>query len=266
MINKRLAQVCVTEALIREVSPIIFTALSSIEERKKVGCYLRFLLQGHKNSLKLDIHQEIERRKLPLPMKWEGEDVLTLLLEQIKQILHDGALNTLCRGIDDHICLRIAISPSDLTISTVYARTEFIQISQGAKQNKREKYVIEETERLDLITHVFELVESLLVVGFSRFRARQQGSLSICYFPDIFIYRDRLTSKERYELQDYLIEDSLLPPKELPKVNNIITIIRDFIQGQEIQNTVTRGDYELKINLSASDLDISSVYHDSQQY
>lgn len=265
MLNRH-AQICVTEALIREVSPIIFTTLASIEEQKKIGCNLRFLLQGNKNSLKLDIDQEIERRKILLPPNWQPNEALTLLLDQIRQILYDGALNTICRGIDDFICLKIELLPSHLSISTLYSRTEFIQINTGIKQNKRSKYtILDEGDRLCLINNVFELVKDLLEIGFSRFQSKQQGSLSVCYFPNIFIYRDRLTSKERYELQDYLESSEDQHKKELPEVNNLISTIRDFVHNQDVQGT-SRGDYELKISLSTSDLDISSVYHDSQQY
>lgn len=266
MINRRIAQVCVTEALIREVAPILFNVLTAIEEQKKIGCNLRFLLQSHKNSLKLDINQEVERRKLDFPSDWESDEILSFLTEQIKDILYGGALNTLCRGIDDFICLRIELLPSSLAISTLYSRTEFIQINTGVKQNKRTKYTISgDNERSVLLDNVFELVKDLLSIGFSRFQAKQQGQLAICYFPDIFIYRDRLTSKERYELRDYLSLGEEKISTELPEVYTLIETIRDFVQNQNIQDT-NRGDYELKIDISASNLDISSVYHDSQQY
>lgn len=261
-------KIIIPQVIIKEIDPIIFNILDGIKTEKKTGCYIRCRVRGGKGAIIIDINQEIERFNIPLTTnQWNIRDIESKMLSEIEGIFGKGVLNTICRGIDDFIRLKMEIIPGyRLSISTLYSRTETIDLYSGFKDKKRDEYKIHDREDIDrLLDCSMNLVEKCLFKGLQRLKSKQDRECNVGYLPEFFIHRDRLAVTEKYELMDGSLLNSEI------KIGGVIPTNHDYVMDlierfldKEIhvsKNNQTGADYEVTIDLKSEYFDMRSTYH-----
>lgn len=253
--------------IIREITPIVINAVDGIHYgENKNGCWIKCRVNSGKNSVVLDINQEVERCSIPLNhFQWDTEKVNKLVGDEIEKLFNRGILNTVCRGIDDFIKLKLNVVPGyHLGISTLYSRTENIDIKSGTKGCDRLSLAVETSEQMEnLYNTSLSIVKGYISDGLNKLNDKQTGKCGVSYAQEFFIRRDRVGTNESYGLINSSLLNGNIKPRLPPPSDYlyIIDVIRHFLDSKINLKEDTNMNYEINIQIDDASFDINSIYH-----
>ena len=254
----------ISEIIKHQLNPVIINAIDGINNNQHNSCFIHGSLKTQNQTLVLKIHQEVRRFEMSLYQdQWNIQRLKNIVLDKIEDLFSQGLLNTVFRAIDDLVILKIEIIPGHgLYITTLYARTEKFRFLNNQSWKSRDELQIQEEEREARQAQHLTKIKELLPQGLELWLNKQTEDFTVGYFPEFFIYRDRIGIQDKYiNLEgNWLDQTQLASAISQKEPDEIIKQIFKFIDHNLTDNQNSSGDYEFKIDID-SQLNLRSIYH-----